>query len=82
MKTVNDEPERLVLTVEEAAKILGISRGTAYVLANNGGIPAIRISRRRIIVPRKALEDFLASADKTKGMRTESEENDARYWSH
>jgi excisionase family DNA binding protein len=66
MKTSEHEPERLTLTVDEAAKILGISRGTAYVLANNGGIPAIRISARRLIVPRKALEDFLSSAGKAK----------------
>jgi excisionase family DNA binding protein len=66
MRTSEHEPERLTLTVDEAAKVLGISRGTAYVLANNGGIPAIRISARRLIVPRKALEDFLSSAGAAK----------------
>jgi excisionase family DNA binding protein len=77
MKTV-DEPERLVLTVEETAKILGISRGTAYVLANNGSIPAIRISKRRIIIPRKALEDFLLSANETRRNRAASEGENAQ----
>jgi excisionase family DNA binding protein len=76
MKTADHEPERLVLTVEEAAKILGISRGTAYVLANNRSIPAIRISKRRIIVPRKALEDFLSSAGKMRENQAESEKKD------
>jgi excisionase family DNA binding protein len=66
MRTSEHEPERLTLTVDEAAKVLGISRGTAYMLANNGGIPAIRISARRLIVPRKALEDFLSSAGAAK----------------
>jgi excisionase family DNA binding protein len=79
MKTGSQKAERLVLTVEETARILGISRGTAYVLANNGSIPAIRISKRRIIVPRKALEDFLSSVDKTRENHAESEEKDAGY---
>ena len=76
MKTSSQEAERLVLTVEETAKILGISRGTAYVLANNGGIPVIRISKRRFVVPRKALEDFLSSAGKMRENQAESEEKD------
>jgi excisionase family DNA binding protein len=66
MKTGDQQSERLVYTVEETARILGISRGTAYVLANNGGIPAIRIGARRLVVPRKALEDFLSSAGTAK----------------
>lgn len=77
MKTDNQKTERLVLTVEETAKILGISRGTAYLLANNGGIPAIRISKRRLVVPRKALEDFLSSADRMRQNQATSEERDA-----
>lgn len=79
MKTNNQKTERLVLTVEETAKILGISRGTAYLLANSGGIPAIRISKRRLVVPRKALEDFLSSADKMRQNQAASEERDAPY---
>jgi len=81
MKGVN-EPDRLVFTVEEAAKILGVSRGTAYVLANNGSIPAIRISKRRIIVPRKALEDFLSSANGMKQNQSASAEKNAPHCPH
>jgi len=54
--------ERLTLTVEEAGEALGISRATAYMLANTGRLPAIRVSDRRIVIPKKALEDYLASA--------------------
>jgi len=64
METDRGKIDRLVFTVEETAKILGISRGTAYLLANSGGIPAIRIGQRRLVVPRKALEEFLSSAGK------------------
>ena len=56
--------ERLTMTVEEAGEALGISRATAYMLANTGKLPAIRISERRLIVPKKALEELLASANK------------------
>jgi excisionase family DNA binding protein len=54
--------ERLTLTVDEAATLLGISRAFAYEAVNNGDIPSIRIGRR-ILVPKIALERMLGSAD-------------------
>lgn len=63
MATENkNEEERLTMTIEEAAAVLGISRATAYTLANTGRLPAIRISDRRLIIPRKALDALLATA--------------------
>lgn len=56
--------ERLTLTVEEAAKLLGISRNSAYAAASAGLIPARRIGRR-LLVPRAALEEFLATGRQT-----------------
>lgn len=56
--------ERLVMSVEEAGDALGISRATAYMLVNTGRLPSIRISDRRIIIPRKAIDELLASAIK------------------
>ena len=79
MDTDNGKIERLVLSIEETAKILGISRGTAYLLANTGGIPAIRISKRRLVVPRKALEDFLSSAGRAKENQVMREGRDEPY---
>ena len=76
METNNEKVERLVFTIEETAEILGISRGTAYLLANTGGIPAIRIGQRRLVVPRKALEDFLSSAGKARQNQTTREGKD------
>jgi excisionase family DNA binding protein len=49
----NDELP-LVLTVEEAAALLGISRGLAYEGCRRGDLPSIRIGRR-ILVPRGQL---------------------------
>lgn len=56
--------ERLVMTVEQVGAALGISRATAYSLVNQGRLPGIRISDRRIIIPVKAIDDLLASAGK------------------
>ena len=43
--------ERLVLTVAEAGKLLGISRAFAYELVARGELPVIRLGRR-IVVPK------------------------------
>lgn len=59
-----NQVERLTMTVDEAAEALGISRATAYTLANTGRLPVIRISDRRFIVPVKALNELLDSASK------------------
>ncbi len=51
--------ESATLTVEEAAKLLGIGRQTAYDLARQMKLPGARRLGRRIVVSRKALEAFL-----------------------
>ena len=53
--------ERLILTIPEVGKILGVSRTTAYILANTGQIPVIRLGKK-LIVPKSALEKMLAEA--------------------
>jgi len=53
------KPERRVVTLEEAASILRISRGSAYEAAKRKEIPTIRIGRR-LLVPLAALERMLA----------------------
>ena len=47
--------QKLVLTVEQTAEILGISNPTAYKGVEKGVIPSIRIGRR-ILIPKAALE--------------------------
>jgi excisionase family DNA binding protein len=44
----------LTLTVEEAARLLGISRALGYELVARGELPCVRLGRR-IVVPRRAL---------------------------
>lgn len=52
--------ERLVWTVEEAARLLGISRAHAYELVARCELPHVRLGRR-VVVPKHAIEALLAS---------------------
>ena len=59
MKEHDMEEERLTLTVEETAKLLGIGRNLCYDQIKTGEIPSLKIGRR-LLVPRAALEKLLA----------------------
>lgn len=50
--------DRLLVSVREAARLLGIGRDTAYGLIREGRLPAVRIGRR-VLVPRAALEPWV-----------------------
>jgi excisionase family DNA binding protein len=52
--------ERRVLTIGEAARLLGVSRGVAYEMARRGTLPTLRLSPRRLCVPVTALERLLS----------------------
>ncbi|HET6665286.1 MAG TPA: helix-turn-helix domain-containing protein [Acidimicrobiales bacterium] len=54
--------QRLTISVEEAGRLLGISRGLAYELVNRGELPSVRLGRR-IVVPRRALDRMLDLPD-------------------
>jgi excisionase family DNA binding protein len=58
LKMLQDKDEKLVLSVEEARKLLGLSRGLTYEAIRNGEIPSIRIGHR-ILIPKVALERML-----------------------
>lgn len=48
-----------MLSVEEAASVLGIARGTAYAAVRAGEIPSVRVGKR-LLVPTAALRRLLA----------------------
>jgi excisionase family DNA binding protein len=50
-----------VLSVTEAAELLGISRAFAYELVARGELPSIHLGRR-VVVPRVALYAMLGAA--------------------
>lgn len=58
-RKVRPKPPQLTYTVEEAAEVLGIGRGLAYIMVRDGSLPAIRVGKRRILVPKAALEAYL-----------------------
>ncbi len=52
--------ESLTISVEDAAKLLGISRGLAYEAARRGELPTIRLGRR-LLVPRARLLELVGA---------------------
>ena len=56
---MDQQTERLVYTVEEAGRLLDVSRTTAYECVRTRQLPSIRLGRR-IVVPRAAIEALLA----------------------
>ena len=53
---------RVVYTVPEVAALLGINLPKAYELARQPDFPAIRVSNRRIVIPKTAFERWLEQA--------------------
>ncbi|MHB0912081.1 MAG: helix-turn-helix domain-containing protein [Armatimonadota bacterium] len=51
--------QKLTYSVEEVARLLGISVNSSYDAVRQGEIPSIRIGRR-ILVPKAALDSKLA----------------------
>lgn len=47
-----NDNEPLVLTPKEVGKLLSLSRGVLYSALHRGAIPCIRVSPRKIIIPR------------------------------
>ena len=60
MRLTLDDDFPAILTVEQAAAVLCISRGLAFAAVRAGDIPHVRFGRR-ILIPRDALRDMLAS---------------------
>jgi excisionase family DNA binding protein len=54
------DPTRVALTVEEAARRLGVGRTTMYALVASGEVPSVQIGRLRR-VPAQALDTYLAA---------------------
>ena len=65
---MNETDTRLMLTVEEAAKLLGVSRIKGYELAHSEGFPAMRLGRK-LLIPR---DRFLAWIDQQAGTAASS----------
>ena len=62
MNRTETEPGRLTVTVEEAARLLGIGRQSAYQAARAGELPTIKLGRR-LLVPRAQIDRMLGLND-------------------
>ena len=63
--------ETLTYDIPTCARLLGISRGSAYTLAAARKLPAIRLGRR-LVVPKAALENMLSLGGTTETTQTPS----------
>ena len=62
MSNSNEHPQRSTYTVEEVARILGISRTTAYECVRRGEIRARRFGRR-VVIPTIVVDQLLNATD-------------------
>jgi excisionase family DNA binding protein len=62
----NDQPERLLLTVGEAAERLRLGRTLVYRLISSGELESVTVGRLRR-VPAECLAEYIASLRRTRG---------------
>ena len=63
MEKQGDNTGSLVLNVwPDVGRALNLSKPTVYALVRQGAIPSIRFGRR-VVVPKKALDELLESAN-------------------
>ena len=60
-RVVEPKPEKLTVSLEYAAGVLGISRAAAYNYAKDGRLPTVRLGTRWL-VPKAVLEKLLTPA--------------------
>ena len=51
---------KYMLTVQETARVLGVSVHTVYRLINSGDLSAIKISQRRTVIKAEEIERYLS----------------------
>jgi len=59
-----------VLTPIEVQHVLGIGRNATYELLASGRLASVRVTPRRIIVTRRAVEEFLGLVTNVRRART------------
>ena len=58
----SDEVTKLTITVDEAARRLGVGRNLGYQMAKRGQLPTIRCGAKRLVVPLAAFERLLVES--------------------
>lgn len=57
-----DPAQHPILTPEQVATALGVSRSTAYEWLRQGRLPSVRLSARKTVIPTAALVAVLTGA--------------------
>jgi excisionase family DNA binding protein len=65
-RTVPESASEPTLTIERTARIMGLSRASAYEAARRGEIPSIRVGRR-LLVPTAELRILLRISERVTG---------------
>jgi len=65
MTKEHHKDEAHTLSVEHAARLIGVSRSTAYRLVRDGELPAIRVGRRVLILKKPLMEMLEAKEDQS-----------------
>jgi excisionase family DNA binding protein len=66
---MQDENEKLTLSIPQAALRLGISAPTLRISIRKGTFPALRLGNNKIRIPVAALERYLSSAGSDTGTK-------------
>jgi excisionase family DNA binding protein len=56
MTKEHHKDEAITLSVEHAARLIGISRTTAYRMVQSGELPAVKVGRRVLILKKPLME--------------------------
>ena len=56
MTKEHHKDEAMTLSVEHTARLIGISRTTAYRMVQSGELPAVRVGRRVLILKKPLME--------------------------
>ena len=61
--TLDEVRQRAVLSLPEAAAVLGVSRPHIYVLANRGEVPTLSLGARRVVSAPLLLHMLMSTGD-------------------
>ncbi len=59
MTSIQYTETKYMLTVQETAKVLGVSAHTVYRLIRLGDLSAVKISQRRTVIKAEELEKYI-----------------------
>lgn len=70
--------DRLLLRIDEAAKLLGLGRSKAYQMAASGELPTVKIGTRSTRVPAEALQEWVKAMVSTTQRREQVRREESR----